>query len=126
MKNEILTPEVLDMLPEQLKIAQESIHLPEVEEMMKKLAKYNLGVFMPHQHNLKSGEFEVLEDGMVQVEDDLQISFLAKNESSQFQGIPVGWVWKESGITSASECVFKCRLETSPTTGGLVHIKNHK
>jgi hypothetical protein len=37
-------------LPKELRTAQEAIQLPEVQEMMRKLSVYNLGVFMPHMH----------------------------------------------------------------------------
>ncbi len=31
-----------------LRTAQEAIHLPEVQEMLRRLAEYKLGIFMPH------------------------------------------------------------------------------
>ena len=33
-----------ELLPEELRKAQEAIHLPEVQEMLKQLAAYNLGI----------------------------------------------------------------------------------
>ncbi len=126
MENNVLTQEVLDLLPEPFQVAQKAIDLPEVQEMMAKLAKYNLGVFMPHQPNAKSGAFEVLEEGKMQMENDLQISFMTKDEAAKINSLPVGWVWKNDGVQGSAECTFACTLETSPTTGGTVHIKTHK
>jgi hypothetical protein len=37
-------------LPEELAIAQRAINLPEVQEIMRKLSAYNLGIYMPHKH----------------------------------------------------------------------------
>ena len=126
MKNEALSKSVLENLPAQLKVAQESINNPDVQEMIKKLATFNLGVFMPHQHNQESGNFEVLEDGMMQMENDLQVSFLSKKEANPNTYLPVGWVWQNNGLTESATCTFGCNLVTSPTTGAVVHIKQHK
>ncbi len=126
MNNKVLTPEMLDLLPEELQIAQKSIDLPEVKEMMKKLAKYNLGVFMPHQHNLENGAFEMLEEGKMQMENDLQVSFMTKEQAAEVSSLPVGWVWKNDGVQGSSECVFGCHFELHPITGAATHVKNHK
>ena len=37
-------------LPQALRTAQEAIHLPEVQEMLRRLSEYKLGIFMPHIH----------------------------------------------------------------------------
>ena len=44
-------------LPQALRTAQEAIHLPEVQEMLRRLAEYRLGIFMPHMHDEHTGEF---------------------------------------------------------------------
>ena len=125
MKMEIKENPMLQNLPPQLKIAQEAINNPEVQEMIKKLAQFNLGVFMPHQHNQTTGDFEVLEDGMMQMENDLEVSFVPINNTAPNTFLPVGWVWKFDGLSESAACTFGCNLVTSPTTGGLVHIKKH-
>jgi hypothetical protein len=38
-------------LPRSLRTAQEAIHHPEVQEMLRRLSQFNLGVFMPHMHD---------------------------------------------------------------------------
>ena len=40
-------------LPQALRTAQEAIHLPEVQEMLRRLSEYKLGIFMPHMHDDK-------------------------------------------------------------------------
>ena len=47
-------------LPDALRRAQEAIHFPEVQEMLRRLSEYQLGIFMPHMHDEKTGEFKVL------------------------------------------------------------------
>ncbi len=126
MKMEIKENSMLQNLPPQLRVAQEAINNPEVQEMIKKLAEFNLGVFMPHQHNEKTGDFEVLEDGMMQMENDLQVSFMPIKTTDPNSFLPVGWVWKSDGVNASATCTFGCHNVISPTTGAAVHIKNHK
>ena len=113
MKMEIKENPMLQNLPPQLKIAQEAINNPEVQEMIKKLAQFNLG------------DFEMLEDGMMQMENDLEVSFVPINNTAPNTFLPVGWVWKFDGLSESAACTFGCNLVTSPTTGGTVHIKKH-
>jgi hypothetical protein len=58
-----------------------SIQEPEVQEMLKRLSNYGLGVFMPHMH-AESGAFVELPRGMVQVEDNLRVSFKPRSDTS--------------------------------------------
>jgi len=96
-------------LPQELALAQSAIHLPEVQEMLKKLAQYNLGVFMPHMHGEGSGEFQVLPRGVVQLEDGLRVSFVQEESISDPDSyVPIGWVWGENGAASSAMCVMRC------------------
>lgn len=96
----------LQTLPEQLAIARAAIQLPEVQEMMRKLSAYNLGVYMPHMHDEKTGAFQLLPEGMTQVEDDLKVSFQSVDLSdSSF--VPVAWVWQD-GPTPGATCKAIC------------------
>ena len=93
-------------LPQALRIAQEAIHFPEVQDMLRKLAEYKLGIFMPHMHDEKTGEFQQLPDKVTQVESGLAVSFESAekiaNQSDRF--LPVGWVWQGSASTPSSVC----------------------
>ena len=42
-------------LPQALMTAQAAIHLPEVQEMLRRLSEYKLGIFMPHMHDESTG-----------------------------------------------------------------------
>src|ERR1700680_1243774 len=74
-----------------------SIREPEVQEMLKRLSTYGLGVFVPHMHT-ETGEFVRLPPDMVQFEDDLKVSFKLRSEVS---GGAVGWVWNNETMAGA-------------------------
>ena len=92
-------------LPHALRTAQAAIHLPEVQEMLRRLSEYNLGVFMPHMHDEQTGEFQPLPDDMMQVESGLEVSFQpaeTANRTDQF--LPVGWYWRAGASTPVTAC----------------------
>lgn len=93
-------------LPQALRTAQEAIHFPEVQEMLRRLSEYKLGIFMPHMHDGQTGEFQPLPDAVVQVESGLEVSFQAKekiaNETDRF--LPVGWFWNAGASTPLAVC----------------------
>ena len=60
-------------LPQALRTAQEAIHFPEVQEMLRRLSEYRLGIFMPHMHDEQTGEFRLLPDQIMQVLVDKRI-----------------------------------------------------
>ena len=93
-------------LPQALRTAQEAIHLPEVQEMLRRLAEYKLGIFMPHMHDEHTGEFQALPAEVLQVESGLEVSFQRMgelaNQTDRF--LPVGWVWRAGESTAAAVC----------------------
>lgn len=93
-------------LPQALRTAQEAIHLPEVQEMLRRLSEYKLGIFMPHMHNEQTGEFQSLPDEVMQVESGLQMSFQPTeeitNQTDHF--LPVGWFWRAGASTPLAVC----------------------
>ena len=106
MMTATVSREIGNGLPKDLKIAQAAIPLPEVQEMLRRLSEYKLGIFMPHMHAEQTGEFEVLSDGLVQVESGLEVSFQASEEIEQkkAQFMPVGWLWRGGKLTTAAAC----------------------
>lgn len=90
-------------LPEQLAIAQRAINLPEVQDIMRKLSAYNLGIYMPHMHDEKTGVFQPLPAGMTQVEDNLRVSFQSVDQPG-CSFVPVAWFWRD-GPTPGGVCV---------------------
>jgi len=112
-------------LPEELQVAQSAIDLPEVKEMLKKLSRYNLGIYMPHMHDEETGAFQPLPPGITQVEEGLVVSF-RPNKECQDQGdnsyITVGWFLHpemEGEAAAAATCRRVCK--TDPKTG--LHVE---
>ena len=96
-------------LPKDLMIAQEAIHLPEVQDMLHKLSEYNLGIFMPHMHEEQTGQFQPLPDELVQVEDGLRVSFRAESEIRDTDCyVPIGWFWRQNAAEPSAMCVLRC------------------
>ena len=93
-------------LPPALRTGQAAIHLPEVQAMMRSLSAYELGIFMPHQHDERTGEFQSLPDQVVQVESGLEVSFqpLAKIATQADRFLPVAWLWRGGAPTVAAAC----------------------
>jgi hypothetical protein len=92
-----VVPRDLSSLPPELRIAQEAIHLPEVQAMLQKLSTYNLGICMPHVHDDRTGEFLPRAKNVIQVETDLEVSFQPAQDVLDHPEthLPVGWVWHE-------------------------------
>ena len=93
----------LNNLPESLQIAQKAIETEEVQEIIKQLAKYNLGVCMPHMHTENNGFVELPKD-MIQVEQQLVTSFVHSSEVDRETMIPVVWRYIDGVVVSASSC----------------------
>ena len=93
-------------LPQALRTAQEAIHLPEVQAMLRRLSEYHLGIFMPHMHDEQTGEFQPLPDEVMQVESGLEVSFQPTeeiaNQTDRF--LPVGWFWRAGASTPSAVC----------------------
>lgn len=85
--------------------AQDALHRPDVQEMVKRLAAFNLGVFMPHMHDA-DGNMEPLPEGIVQVEDEnLQVAFMPQEqtiETPERAYMPVAWRWSEATQSCAA------------------------
>ena len=93
-------------LPQALRTAQQAIHLPEVQEMLRRLSEYKLGIFMPHMHDEHTGEFQPLPDDVLQVEAGVKVSFQPTDDIASQPGryLPVGWLWRAGGSTPSAVC----------------------
>ncbi len=102
-------------LPPTLRAAQNAIHFPEVQQMLRRLAEHGLGVYMPHMHDEQTGEFQPLGDQLMQVESGLTVRFQPSAEiaeqSSHF--LPVAWIWRD-GMSMASAACEMVRDENGP------------
>lgn len=93
-------------LPPALRTAQAAIHYPEVQEMLRRLSEYNLGICMPHTHDHETGEFRPLPGGLMQVESGLEVSFRPVQEIAKQTDrfLPVGWFWHAGEVASIAAC----------------------
>ena len=91
-------------LPQSLSTAQEAIRLPEVQDMLRRLSEYKLGIFMPHMHDEITGEFQPLPDQLMQVESGLETSFQPTEETATGRFLPVGWFWRAGASTTSAVC----------------------
>ena len=98
-------------LPTELQVAQRAIALPEVQEMLRRLADFNLGIYMPHLHEDETGRFLPLPEHLVQVEDDLSVSFQTEAQLAQQQDplVQIGWLWRGDGAHAIAKCVAWCK-----------------
>ena len=111
-------------LPQAMRTAQEAIHLPEVQDMLRRLSEYQLGIFMPHMHDEETGEFQPLPDEVMQVESGLVVSFQPTeeiaNQTDRF--LPVGWFWR----AGASTPVAVCEMISEERPGDTARYVKHK
>jgi len=104
-------PDGMGSLHLEIKSAIESINEPEVQDILKQLAKYGLGIMVPHIHVDEGSGFAPLPRGMIQVESDLQVSFRNSDELND-HGIPVGWRWGKVGAEVVMGCTtLDCKLD---------------
>lgn len=119
-----LSEQAAATLPKELRTAQQAIQLPEVQEMMRKLAVYNLGVFMPHMHD-DAGRFQPSSEKYVQVEKGMRVSFAPTEEieKEEERYLPVGWVWNADLPTPMAMCKMVC-VKDNP--GDTQHYSQHQ
>lgn len=115
---------VMDLLPPELRVAQEAIHHPEVRDMLQKLSKYNLGICMPHMHDARTGDFQVLPRDTVQVEAGLKVSFRKKSPITEGKSIAVAWQWDDDDVDETSECSQVCMLDDDDPND-VRHVSEH-
>ena len=110
-------------LPEPLQIAQDAIELPEVQEMLKRLSAYNLGICMPHMHDYETGAFRPLPDDLVQVEDGLEVTFQPMDEllARADSFVQVAWAWRDGATSALAACRSACIKRGTDTN----HYSDH-
>ena len=93
-------------LPSPLRTAQSAMELPEVQDMLRRLSAFQLGIFMPHQHDDRTGEFQPLPDEVTQLESGRAVSFERLDEIARRTEsfLPVGWRWCDGAPTVAAVC----------------------
>lgn len=113
-------------LPESLRTAQEAIQLPSVQEMLRRLSAYNLGIYMPHMHDEVSGEFQLLPEEVMQVESGLEVSFqpMEKIANQPHRFIPVAWLWRADAAIASAVC--EMAAEEGPDDTSIIKHKMRK
>ena len=93
-------------LPPALRTAQQAIHLPEVQDMLRSLSEYGLGICMPHKHDEQTGKFQPLPGKLMQVESGLEVSFQPTEEISKRSNrfLPVAWIWRDGAQMPSAVC----------------------
>jgi hypothetical protein len=93
-------------LPPSMRTAQAAIDLPEVQDLLRRLSAYNLGIFMPHMHDERTGQFQPLPEDAMQVESGLEVSFqpTADIAPQKDRFLPVAWLWRAGAATPAAAC----------------------
>lgn len=95
-------------LPNALRTAQQAIYLPEVQSMLRRLAEYGLGIFMPHIHGEQTDKFRPLPDSVIQVEAGLEVSFRPAEEVAyRNRFLPVGWFWRAGQPAPVAVCELR-------------------
>jgi hypothetical protein len=75
----------------------------EVKEAARILAKYDLGICLPHTHDPNSGAILPLPSGIVACERDLRVSFESAECLSETV-LPVAWRWTVNGLEPCASC----------------------
>jgi hypothetical protein len=105
-------------------IAQNAVlNEPEVAEMAKRLAKYGLGIFMPHMHTAEE-DFADLPEDKVQLETSGSVRFMSRGELKNVVSVPVGWRWQSDGMGATASCLatMNCELRRDFATDGYRHV----
>ena len=110
--------------PNLLKDAQAAMQHADVQEMLRRLSAYQLGVFMPHMHAADTGEFQTLPATLTQLESGLCVSFQSSQQiaAQPNRYAPVAWVWRDGSMAVASACEMV--QDAAPGTGST--IEKHK
>ncbi|GAA4535167.1 hypothetical protein [Pseudonocardia xishanensis] len=87
-------------LPQSMIDAQHAIRTPEVQAIIRELAKHNLAVCMPHMHAV--GEFVEQPADVVQVE--IKSDFVSTEMFASLGTLPVSWRWHEGRVTVTGSC----------------------
>lgn len=90
-------------MSEILRVAQEAINNKEVQEAAQTLAKYNLGIFVPHLHDEQTGEILPLPAAVISCERDLKITFLPSADVDTGME-SVAWRWNGREIEVCASC----------------------
>lgn len=95
---------------------------PEVQEIARRLAKWGLGITMPHMHT-REQDFADLPDDVVQVEQAGVVSFQPRADAEAAGLVPVGWRWMQDGVATAAGC--SPFMYCNPNVAGHAFVQGH-
>lgn len=90
-------------MKESIKSAQRALKTEEVRQAAQVLAKYGLGILIPHMHDEKTGEILPLPTNMISCERDLVVSF-KRIDHLEVDMVPVAWRWGANGFEICASC----------------------
>lgn len=104
--------------------ARDAMNLPEVQEILGRLADFNLGIYMPHMH-LPDLNFAPLPPGCVQIEQGLRVRWASREEAAALpNAIQVAWRWTDNGVTSSADCTATCSENPDQESHYHDHLKD--
>lgn len=89
---------------EVIRFAKEAVVKEEIQELAKILARYNLGICIPHMHNKQTGELVPLSTGMVSCERNLNVSFEEATVMEDQGMVAVAWRWNGTNMEICANC----------------------
>jgi len=94
---------------ENIERAQQAINTEEIQTIARILAKYKLGIFIPHMHDEANLEMVDLAPGVVSYERNQIVSFKKQRDPEIGVSQAVGWRWNGLEVEVCSAC---CTIET--------------
>jgi hypothetical protein len=87
-----------------IRSAREALSTREIEEVSRVLAKYNLGICVPHMHDEDTGEIVTLPPGIISCERNLKVSFEDSATVKAHSTEPVAWRWNGCTLEVCASC----------------------
>ena len=101
----IVSEDVIASFHPDLQDSVRAVNTPEVQEILRQLGKFGLGVALPHMHT-NEGMVPLPED-MMASEDNLKVTFRKRDEKTNNNSLPVMWRRGED-ISSVAYCGQEC------------------
>jgi len=105
MLADTVSEETIVRFPTELQGSVRAINTPEVQEIMRQLGKYGLGVSLPHMHTDKG--MAPLPEDMISSENNLVVSFRQVDDEANSKALPVAWRRGED-VKSIARCSDNC------------------
>lgn len=91
-------------MSEIVRLAQDASGTKEIREIAEALAKYKLGICIPHMHDEQTGELVALPSGIISCERNLKVSFEDAAVAEGQSMVPIAWRWNGVGLEICASC----------------------